>query len=359
MKHILLSRESFREAVLARDGGCCVFCKEPAADAHHIIERRLWPDGGYYLANGASVCTEHHIRCETTEISVEDVRHAAGITAILVPPHLYDDHVYDKWGNPVLPDGRRLKGELFEDESVRKALGKGGVLERFTHQVKYPRTHHLPWSPGMNDDDRMLQSTSHFEGERVIVTEKMDGENTSLYSDYLHARSLDGRSHESQDWVKQFWARICADIPEGWRVCGENLYAEHSIPYQDLPTYFMGFSVWDDRNRCLPWDDTVEWFELLGVTPVPVVYDGPWNEKLIRGLWRDNEWAAREGYVVRVAREFPYGDFQRSIAKFVRKGHVQTAKHWKYGQQMKRNGLAAAATEPDPILNRSSGRRPC
>src|SRR3546814_8048125 len=85
---ILLTRTAFREGVFARDEYRCVFCPLPAEDAHHIIERRLWPDGGYYLDNGASVCRDHHIRCETTEISVEDVRDAAGITRIMVPPHL-------------------------------------------------------------------------------------------------------------------------------------------------------------------------------------------------------------------------------------------------------------------------------
>ncbi len=88
---LLLTRDKFRELVFQRDGGKCVFCEKPAADAHHIIERRLWSDGGYYLDNGASVCPEHHILCEQTLISVEEVRIACGITRIIVPQHLYDD----------------------------------------------------------------------------------------------------------------------------------------------------------------------------------------------------------------------------------------------------------------------------
>ena len=123
----LLTRDQFREQVFARSNHRCVFCGEPAVDAHHILERRLWPDGGYYLENGAAVCGPHHLACERTTYSVEDVRNAAGITRIVVPPHLYDDHIYDKWGNPVLGDGRRGKGELFQDESVRKVLKEGEV----------------------------------------------------------------------------------------------------------------------------------------------------------------------------------------------------------------------------------------
>ena len=52
----LLSRDDFRELTFQRDGHRCVLCGAPAQDAHHIIERRLFPDGGYYLGNGASVC---------------------------------------------------------------------------------------------------------------------------------------------------------------------------------------------------------------------------------------------------------------------------------------------------------------
>lgn len=338
----LLSRDEFREGVFARDGNTCVFCDKPAADAHHIMERRLWPDGGYYLDNGASVCEEHHIACESTRISVEQVREACGITKVLVPPHLYADQPYDKWGNPILANGTRLKGELFADESVQKILAKGGVLGDFTPYVKYPRTHHLPWSQGINDDDRIIDSLQAFAGQRVVVTVKMDGENTSMYRDYIHARSVDGRSHPSRNWVKSFWSQLSADIPEGWRVCGENLFAKHSIAYDSLPSYFMGFSIWDEQNRCRSWDETLEWFALMGITPVPVLYDGIFDEAAIKSLWSPKDWERVEGYVVRTAGEIAYSDFRHKAAKFVRQGHVQTAKHWMHGQRIEKNELAKA-----------------
>lgn len=101
---LYLGRDAFREGVFARDGHACVLCGAPAQDAHHIIERRLWPDGGYYLDNGASVCGPCHLRCETTEVSVETLRAACGIRTILVPPDLYTDRLYDKWGNVLMAE---------------------------------------------------------------------------------------------------------------------------------------------------------------------------------------------------------------------------------------------------------------
>lgn len=345
MEPKLLSRDDFRERVFTRDKLKCVFCDKPAVDAHHILERRLWPDGGYYLENGASVCAEHHLACEQTLISVEDVRHACGITKIIVPPHLYDDHIYDKWGNPVLEDGRRGKGELFYDESVQKVLSEGGVLDIFTSYVKYPRTMHFPWSPGMHSDDRMSHDLSKFLGEEVIITEKMDGENTTMYTDHIHARSIDSKGGRDRAWVKQLWSTIAYDIPKDWRICGENLWAEHSISYTGLKSYFYVFSIWNNMNECLSWEETLDYCDLLGLRNVPVLWVGKLSEnydeakKQIRQVEKNLDWNKNEGYVMRPARSFHYREFKDCVRKFVRAGHVQTSKHWRSGGNFKQNGL--------------------
>lgn len=344
----LLTRDAFRDAVFKRDGHRCVICgataeetPEGKLDAHHIIERRLWGDGGYYLDNGATVCETHHLLCEQTTISVTEVRIAAGITKIVVPDQFYPEQEIDKWGNYILEDGRRTRGELFYDESVQKVLAQGGVLDLFTPYVKYGRTFHLPWSPGAHDDDKTLNDVSQFYGRRVIVTKKMDGENTSAYSDgHVHARSIDSKGGEDRAWVKQFLVNnVCFNLPDGWRVCGENLWAEHSIHYDDLPSYFLGFSIWDATNRCLCWDDTVVWADLLDITLVPVLYDGIYEDCDFKAIEKSLNFDKDEGYVVRVASEFKYGEFKSSIAKFVRAGHVQTTKHWRAGRSFTPNGL--------------------
>lgn len=323
-----MNREEFRREVFKRDNYKCIICgRSDHLDAHHIIERRLWDDGGYYLDNGASLCAEHHLQAEQTILTCDRIREVAGITNILLPEHLYTDQSYDKWGNIILSNGQRIRGELAYDESVRKILT--GV--EFSKYVKYPRTYHLPWSLGIGKDDRVLKNTSCFENKEIIISVKMDGENTSLYSDYVHARSLDSEHHPSQDWVRRFHANISYNIPEGWRICGENLYAQHTIPYNNLDDYFLVYSIWDEYNRCLSWEDTETWCGLLGIKHVPIIYTGLWNED-IKNLKVDFEvW---EGYVVRLAGSFPYSAFRHSIAKFVReefKDHIDSH-HWKSKQ---------------------------
>lgn len=104
-------------------------------------------------------------------------------------------------------------------------------------RIKYPRTPHLPWSPGASLDDTRMADVRTFEGQEIVVTEKLDGENTTLSRDGLHARSLGPRPHPSRDWVKGLQGRIGYRIPGGWRLCGENLYARHSLAYEALEAY--------------------------------------------------------------------------------------------------------------------------
>lgn len=198
-------------------------------------------------------------------------------------------------------------------------------------KVKYPRTFHLPFSPGWTSDDKVLKSTRHFTGKQVVVTKKMDGETSTLYSHSFHARSLDGRHHPSRDWLAGFHATFAHDIPEGWRICGENMYARHSIAYDALPSYFLAYSVWSADNRALAWDPTLEILELLGITPVEEVYRGQYDDKVIQALAEKLDLERDEGLVVRLADSFAYEDFGTSVAKWVRPGHVQTDEHWMHG----------------------------
>ncbi|MFB7266072.1 RNA ligase family protein [Streptomyces nojiriensis] len=206
-------------------------------------------------------------------------------------------------------------------------------------RIHYPRTPHLPWSPGAAADDVRAVGLAGLAGREVVVTEKLDGENTTLYADGLHARSLDSAHHPSRAWVKGLQGRIGPGIPAGWRVCGENLYARHSIPYEDLDSWFYGFSVWDGEH-CLDWDRTVRFLRGLGVPTPRVLWRGTFDERALRRLKLDT--ARQEGYVVRTAAGFRREDFGRCVAKWVRGGHVQTSTHWMFAQVVP-NGLGPAA----------------
>jgi len=193
-------------------------------------------------------------------------------------------------------------------------------------RYKYPRTPHLPWSPGASSDDIRHADLAFFDNKQVVVTEKMDGENTSIYADFSHARSIDSRFHPSRSRVKTLQAEIGYLIPPAWRICGENLYARHAIAYRDLPGYFMAFSLWNEDNLCLSWQESKTWFKKLGLDTPKELYRGPWCGQTIKAISVDTR--SQEGYVVRNSDSFHYRDFGRNVAKWVRENHVATDKHW-------------------------------
>ncbi|MEU1179884.1 RNA ligase family protein [Streptomyces sp. NPDC005820] len=218
-------------------------------------------------------------------------------------------------------------------------------------RTAYPRTPHLPWSPGVSADDVRTGGLEGFVGREVVVTEKLDGENTTLYADGLHARSVDSAHHPSRAWVKALQGRVGARIPAGWRVCGENLYARHSLAYDTLDGYFYGFSVWDAHDRCLGWDDTVRFLRGLGVPVPPVLWRGVFDERTLRRL--RVETGRQEGFVVRTVEGFARAEFAGRVAKWVRSGHVTTDTHWMHAAVVA-NGLGPAA----PLWAVRSGAAP-
>lgn len=197
---------------------------------------------------------------------------------------------------------------------------------------KYKRTYHLPWSLGSTSDDKFLENTNSFKDMTIVITEKMDGENTNMYPDRYHARSIDSKDHESRHYVKSIWGRIKHEIPDGWRICGENLYAKHSIFYDKLPDYFMVFSIWDETNTCLSWKDTVYFAGLLNLVTVPEIGVMKYDEDFLKKLALNFDSVNKEGYVIRNIESFHYDNFTDNVGKYVREKHITTDEHWMFSK---------------------------
>ncbi len=195
---------------------------------------------------------------------------------------------------------------------------------------KYPRTYHLLNSLGATSDDKYLLNYDAFQGKTMIASEKMDGEATSCYPDRIHARSIDSKDHPSRHWVKGLWGSIKNEIPEGWRICGENVFAKHSISYDNLKTYFYVYSIWDENNICLSWDDTVIICDSLNLITVPVIERFLFSEEKLVELANNIDTTKQEGFVIRNIESFHYDDFSKNVGKWVRNFHVQSNSHWMF-----------------------------
>ena len=195
--------------------------------------------------------------------------------------------------------------------------------------IKFPKIFHFPWSENLQNDDRMIPDVSVFYGKEVVVSLKIDGEGTGMTKNSCHARSLDSKNHPSRHWVKAFHSSIKNDIPNNFKIFGENCFAKHSIFYESLATYFYVFSIWENEI-CLSWDETKFYANQLGLITVPELYRGLWDEDKVKSCFTGEKYLGglQEGYVCRIASSFKITEYQKSSSKMVRKDHVQTGEHW-------------------------------
>jgi hypothetical protein len=201
--------------------------------------------------------------------------------------------------------------------------------------MKYGRTYHLKSSPGATRDDKIIETVDHLYGHEVVVTEKMDGENTTINSTGCHARSEDSRYHPSRDWIKGFAASISPKIgTPDLKIVGEYLYARHSIVYEELPSYFLGFAV-SVFDVFYDWPMTLAMFNYYGVEHVPTIYEGIFTSEKEREIINSMNFTKQEGFVVRRKDCFSRDEMNTHIAKYVRANHVTTDEHWMHKEIIK------------------------
>jgi len=208
---------------------------------------------------------------------------------------------------------------------------------------KYPRSPHLPWSPGATSDDKFISSADLQKlknAPQFVVTEKMDGGNLTFYKDAFHGRSKDSGTHAWDTAAKALWASVRFMIPEGWRVSGESMYARRSVAYDELPGVYLIFGAWDENNNALDWDTVVSLAEEMNVPTVPLIYRGDsWDDAINAWSLSGRNESFSEGFVVRNSSSFHYDDFSKNLAKYVRADHVQTAADWRHRDDFAVNGF--------------------
>ena len=213
---------------------------------------------------------------------------------------------------------------------------------------KYNRTFHVPWSKGATNDDKITQDLSQLINQPIVITEKMDGSNTSLEHDGCFARTHSGPpSHVSFDGLKALHASLKYKIPDNIQLFGEWCFALHSIAYSELPGYFLLFNVRDLSSNIgwASWEEVEMWAEEIGVPTVPVLFKGQVDseqklQELVESLMIQPSHCGgiREGVVTRIQNSFSDDKFSSCVLKCVRANHVQTSEHWK-DQEITKNKL--------------------
>lgn len=203
-------------------------------------------------------------------------------------------------------------------------------------KTKYNRTYHLYFSPGTTSDDKIALSCDNLLGREIVITEKLDGSNTSFINDGVYGRSHAIFTENSWDReVRELHStKIKGSLSDGVFLFGENMEGIHSIEYTNLKSYFYLFGI-RDNDMWLSWDEVEEYVYLLDLELVPVLFKGVVNsknelEKLVNRLVSEPSelGGVKEGVVVRVTEAFSDDDFSSNLQKWVRPNHVTTDEHW-------------------------------
>jgi hypothetical protein len=211
---------------------------------------------------------------------------------------------------------------------------------------KYGRTYHYPFSPGTTSDDRInYDYWSDLQQIKTVVhTEKLDGENNCLNKWGVFARSH--AAPTTSPWtatLREFWQRVKYELGD-LEIFLENLYAVHSIRYQQLEQHFYVFAV-REFDRWLSWEEVQFYAAMLDLPTVPQIdiESTPGNQSLFEQKIMNivgtagafdpvdtatNKPCTLEGIVSRNAASFHRDSFAHNVFKWVRKGHVKTNEHW-------------------------------
>jgi hypothetical protein len=149
--------------------------------------------------------------------------------------------------------------------------------------LKFPHTPHLAWlSPGQSRNDKVLTpaEASQFLKGDVIVEEKVDGTNVgfSVLDGSVVAQSRGEyirRPTHSQfsplwPWLARREVALAEALDNDLVLFGEWCYAVHSVRYDSLFDWFLGFDVYDRRVRRF-WSAARrnELLERIGLLSVP------------------------------------------------------------------------------------------
>eukprot|EP01138_Halocafeteria_seosinensis_P007760 gb/GECG01007928.1/.p1 GENE.gb/GECG01007928.1/~~gb/GECG01007928.1/.p1 ORF type:complete len:875 (+),score=92.83 gb/GECG01007928.1/:1-2625(+) len=128
--------------------------------------------------------------------------------------------------------------------------------------IKFPRTRHLYNLGGASRDDLLFDRSEqdNFIAHELWIEEKIDGANLGIsiqnYEIKVQNRShyITASTHPQfkliNEWVHEHREDLWELLGDGSTILyGEWLYAQHSIPYTELPDYFVAFDVYDKREK--------------------------------------------------------------------------------------------------------------
>lgn len=215
---------------------------------------------------------------------------------------------------------------------------------------RFPHTPHLAWlGPGQPRDDKLLDSAelAALLAQDLIVEEKLDGANLgfSVSEDgdlrcqnrgsYLARESAHPQFKPLWSWLAPRTAAMVDALWPDRMLFGEWCHAVHSVRYDALPDWFLGFDVYD-RTAGRFWDTDRRDALLadLDLRPVPRLARGRFALPALRDLLGPSRVGSgpMEGLVARSEHD----GWTLARAKLVRAEFTQAIDaHWSQGRLVK------------------------
>ena len=208
---------------------------------------------------------------------------------------------------------------------------------------RFPHTPHIEWlGEGSPRGDKLLPVplVEKMLESNLTIEEKVDGANVGFSLDAggkLRAqnrgawidRQAGGQFKHLWSWLRRLERDLEDVLGQNLMLFGEWCYACHSLPYAELPDWFIGFDVYDraekkfysvaKRNKLL---------ELSGIEVIKPVSTGNFSKsELIELLDKPSFYGSDrlEGLYLRLDE----GDWLRQRAKLVRSDFTQAiGEHW-------------------------------
>lgn len=207
---------------------------------------------------------------------------------------------------------------------------------------KFPSTPHLALlGDVMIRGDKVMSKSDRDEFLRheLVVEEKVDGANLGISFDssgnihaqnrgaYLHFPSS-GQWQKLSQWLKPKTDALFEQLTDQFILFGEWCYAQHTVKYDRLPDWFLGFDIYDKSNAkffSCPRRDEV--FRSIGIHQVPTIKRGYFSLSELNNFLSHSQLCGEplEGLYLR----HDQGEWLEQRAKLVRPAFIQSIeKHW-------------------------------
>ncbi len=207
---------------------------------------------------------------------------------------------------------------------------------------KFPSTPHLTTLEGVKvRDDKIFSKAERldFLRQEIVVEEKIDGANLGISFDaegnlllqnrgsYLQLPAV-GQWKKLDQWLHPRMDVLFEFLTNRYILFGEWCYAQHSVFYNRLPDWFLGFDLYDKHTeRFLSVEQRNQLFMQIYIHKVPQLGYGVYSFLEIKQLLTQSKISDEpaEGLYLRVDQE----NWLLKRAKLVRSAFIQAVEeHW-------------------------------